>query len=261
MARVPGTGGCPRVLRSCRPTGFVLGWAVALAVAAGFGAVAGSSSGRSDSPPPPPPRPVPAAATADVAGLPAALLPPGAFGPGVQVTHLPAGELTRAQGMAGAATGVLSRVQLDPPQCEAALRQAVTALSSARDAAGEVARGTGTFTAELLVASSPQSDVASRLTAAASTCASAGAGTAQDGSAAVRLTPLRVPLADGAVAMAVSVTGRPGAAASAHGGLIGLVQDGDRLVLLAQGASAGEPDSAAFTGLLARAAAQSHAHH
>jgi hypothetical protein len=206
----------------------------------------------------------PAAATGPATVAPAAdpaadladgLLSAGAFGPDATVTPMPADRL----GHAGELSGALSLVQISPDSCATALRQALPQAAVVSDAAAQVARAGDAVTAELLARPGAGVDAVGQLTALARACPSAQVSAGQYGGGTVTVTPLAVPaLGDGAAAVSVAVdaTGPDGRAWSGTG-LAAVVQDGDRVLALAQGAySGGTVDPGAFRTLLEDAYAQ-----
>src|SRR4051812_22543509 len=195
----------------------------------------------------------PAADPADpAADLAEGLLPAGAFGPDATVTPVPADRLGRAGELAGA----LALVQISPDSCASALRGLLPQAAAVSDAAAQVARAGDAVTAELLARPGAGVDAVGQLTALARACPSAQVSAGRYGGGTVTVTPLDVPaLGDGAAAVSVAVdaTGPAGRAWSGTG-LAAVVQDGDRVLALAQGApSGGAVDPGAFTALLEKA--------
>lgn len=244
-----------------RPAGLLLTGVTAVALA-------GCGAGTAERAAPVPHAASPAAATSSLdapSPLAAKLLPAGAFGDGAVVTPIPADQLSEVAGMAGLLGGTLGGAQITPSACADAVRQLVAQVAAVRDAAGEVARGSGTWTAELLVTTDPQVDVATLLDAVVSGCSSATVTVPQRGTATVALatiTPsgLSSALPAGASALAVTVTAqRTGGGSFTGSGLLGLVPAGNRLLLLGQASPTGAaPDHDAFAALLAQAEARAH---
>jgi hypothetical protein len=203
----------------------------------------------------------PAAATGPATAAPVAdtapdladgLLPATAFGPDAAVTPVPAERLAHVGDLAGA----LALVQITPDSCATALRQVLPQAAGVSDAAAQVDRGADAVTAELLARPGAGVDAVGQLTALAGACSSAQVAAGQYGSGTVTVTPLDVPaLGDGAAAVSVAVEASgPDGRAWSGTGLAAVVQDGDRVLALAQGAPAGRAvDPGAFTTLLQQA--------
>ncbi|WP_448627887.1 hypothetical protein [Geodermatophilus sp. URMC 64] len=181
------------------------------------------------------------------------LLPATAFGPDATVIPVPADRLDRAGDLAGA----LAFVQVTPDSCATALREALPQVAAVSEAAAEVARSGDTVTAELL-ARPAGADAVGQFTTLSQACASAQVSAGEHGEGTVTVTPLGLPaLAGGvpaaAVSVAVEATGPDGQAWSGTA-LAAVVQDGDRVLALAQAApSGGAVDPATFTDLLQQA--------
>jgi hypothetical protein len=197
-----------------------------------------------------------AAPAADTGGgLSAGLLPAEAFGSGATVTPLPADRLRQAGAMAGGMAGMLPAGTLTPAGCASALQDVLPLLAGVDDAAGEVARAGGTVTAELLAVPGSPVDAVARFTAVTQACAGAQV-TSPHGSGTVSIAPLAVPaLGDGAAAVALTVSGQgPDGTARTGTALVGLVQDGQRVLAVAQASPQGDPlDPATFSSLLQQA--------
>ena len=199
-------------------------------------------------------RPAPAAPAADTgpSRLAMGLLPAEAFGPGATVTPLPADRLRQAGAMAGTFPGL----QLTPDGCASALQQVLPQLAAVQDAAAQVARAGSTVTAELLAVPGTPVDAVEELTSLTQACSTAQAGAAGYGTATVSVAPVAVPaLGDGAAAVTVTLTAQLADGAAWTGtGLAGVVQDGNRVLAVAQASPHGDPlDPASFVSLVQQA--------
>ncbi len=198
----------------------------------------------------------PAAATEDAAALADGLLPADEFAPGAEVTPVTADQLSAA--LAGATGHDLSAVTVTPESCVAALDAARAALgdpAAVQDAAGQVARAGFAGSAELLTLGGPTDVLVGTLTDAVAACPTATISTPM-GDAVVTFGTVTSPdLGDAAAVVPVTATvTQPGGAQLGGSALLGVVQDGDRLLTLVSGAVATAPDAAAFDELLAAAA-------
>ncbi|MGY1601519.1 hypothetical protein [Geodermatophilus sp. SYSU D00815] len=144
-----------------------------------------------------------------------------------------------------------------PAECATALERATSSFTGVEDAAAQVARTDGVRTFQVLAvpATSTETDVVAAVRAVADACASVtidrGDGDDDHGPATVRVEPLDAP--EDMAAFRVSVSGeRPGGTWDATS-LVGIAQDGDRVLGLAQMSWDEEPDPASFTALLERA--------
>lgn len=201
----------------------------------------------------------PAAATEDAVALADGLLPAEEFAPGTEVTPVTAEQLSTAlDAAAGHDTGA---VTITPDTCVTALDAARAALgdpADVQDAAGQFARVGFSGTAELLTVGGPSDAVVGTLTDAVAACPTATIGT-PTGDAVITFGAVGAPaLGDAAAVVPVTATvTREGGMQVTGSALLGVVQDGDRLLTLVSGAVAGAPDAAAFDELLA--AASQHA--
>jgi hypothetical protein len=195
-----------------------------------------------------------AATPAGTADLAAGLLPAEAFGPGARVLPV-SGEQLSESGLAG--MGVPADVEVTPEACAAALQALpVQQPPAAEDLAAQVAVQGTTYTAELLAQAGPAAGLVGRVPELVAQCPQVTVSSPEHGSATIDLATFDVPdLGDAAVGVSVAVSAtEPGGASREASGLLGLVQDGDRVVALATGDREGaEPDRAAFTALLQQA--------
>ncbi|WNV74016.1 hypothetical protein [Geodermatophilus sp. DSM 44513] len=200
------------------------------------------------------------AATPAAADLAAGLLPADAFGPGARVLPV-SGEQLLSRG-ALLPAGLPADVQVTPEACAAALRvlpmvQPPAAEGpAADDLAAQVAVSGSTYTAELLAVAGPAAGLVGEVPALVGRCPQVQVSAPGHGTATVDLATVEVPdLGEDAVGVAVGVTATgPDGAPVTAAGLVGLVRDGDRVLVLATGDRTGTPpDRAAFTALLEQA--------
>jgi hypothetical protein len=208
-------------------------------------------------------QPATAAPAADTRDLAGALLPARAFGEGATTTPVP---LDRLRAMAPMAAAPLAGVDVQPPGCLSAVQAVLPQLTAVEDAAAQVARSAGTVSVEALAVPSAAVDAVGTLRQLATACSAVDVTAAQYGSGHVTVAGVPVPpdagLPDRSAVVAITVT-----AAGADGrwwsatGLAGVVEDGHRVLALAQAAlQGGELSSASFTDLLSQAyRTQAHA--
>jgi hypothetical protein len=190
------------------------------------------------------------------------LLPAAAFGPQTTVAGLDLGTLAQKAGANGGPMAALSGVSITPPECATALQALVPAVVGVRDAAAQTATGQGTTTLEALVSGGPAATGVATLKQLLGSCASVQVTSPKLGQASVTVAEVPVgELGDAAAGVRVTATATPaGRAAMTVPALAGVVQDGDRLLLLGTvGTDGTAPDEAAFTALLQKAVATEHA--
>ena len=202
----------------------------------------------------------PAGALDGVEDLSAGLLPAGALGAG-SVTPIPLDELvTRAQLTGGSLAGRLAGVTVSPESCSAALAAMRGDPPRPEDLQGFAAQavegdGTPGPTVQVLAAGPLVEDAVQQFEEAVSACPEATVTAPRLGTVTFSLQTLEAP-AVGQRAAAVSVTAT---VTPAEGGpvpapaLVGMVQDGDRLVTLLSGGPDGAPDADAFLAQLEQA--------
>jgi hypothetical protein len=207
---------------------------------------------------------VPAAATHAASAAPAAetsgadlsagLLPADAFGDGATVLPVPTGQLGALSAMAGS----LPAVDVQQGQeCVTAVQSLLPQLAAVEDAAVQVARTDGPLAVEALAVVPEGTDAPALLSGLLPACSVVDASAAGYGSGHVTVTDLAgtpgLPAGAAAVAITVSVTGADGRAFDGTA-LAGVVQDGDRVLALAQVDPHGGPvDPADFAALLTKA--------
>jgi hypothetical protein len=202
--------------------------------------------------------PATAAPAADTAGrdLAAALLPAREFGEGATTMPVP---LDRLGAMAPMVAGPLAGIDVQPPACLSAVQAVLPQLTAVDDAAAEVARSAGTVAVEALAVPTSSVDAVGTLQQLTTACSAVDVTAQSYGSA--HLTVAAVPVAAGAglpdrtavAAITLTATGADGRSWSGTA-LAGVVEDGDRVLALAQAdPQGGQLDSASFTNLLSRA--------
>jgi hypothetical protein len=199
-------------------------------------------------------------ALADVEDLSAGLLPAEAFGAGA-VAPLTAEELAQqAQVYGGSMAGSLDGVTVTPESCGTALAALQGGRPQPEDLEGFAAQmakanGTTVLTVEVLAAGPVVADAVEQLVGGVSACPEATVSAPQLGDATVAFQTLDTPdLGDDAVVVGVTTTVTPaGGQPFAAPVLLGMVQDGDRLVTLVSTGPDAELDAGAFDALLAQA--------
>jgi hypothetical protein len=199
-----------------------------------------------------------AAPAADTSGqdLAAGLLPAQAFGDGATAMSVP---LDRLRAMAPMAAAPFAGVDVQPPACLSAIQSVLPQLAAVDDAAAQVARSAGTVSIEALAVPSAPVDAVGTLQQLTTACSAVDVTAERYGSAHVTVVPVALP-SDSAlpdrtavVAITVTATGADGRSWSGTA-LAGVVEDGDRVLALAQAApQGGQVSSASFTDLLSQA--------
>ena len=202
----------------------------------------------------------PAGSLREVDDLAAGLLPAEALGAGT-VTPIALDELvTRAQLAAGPLAGRLAGVTVTPEGCTTALEAMRGAPPRPEDLEGfaaQAAEGAGTTvsTVQVLAAGLVVQDAVQQFQDAVSACPEATVTAPRLGTVTVSLQTLDASaVGDRAAAVGVTATITPadGPPVTAPA-LVGMVQDGDRLVTLLTGGPGGAPDADTFLALLERA--------
>lgn len=190
--------------------------------------------------------------TSAAADLAQGLLPAEAFGEGAAVTEVSREQLDQAGGLAPPAEDLA----VTPEACAAAVEETQPALDEYEDVAAQTATVGAATTVEVLLRGGPTGDAVEELVDAAENCPEAQLRSPELGDA--RITFERVPVPDlgdesGALLYTTVVT-QPGGAEISVPALVGLVEDGDRLVTLLTLTTDGTaPDPAAFAALLEQA--------
>lgn len=204
--------------------------------------------------------PAGSSATPSASGdLAAGLLPAKAFGENAVVDKLP---FDGVPGFGHWGDWGHDDGSVTPSACQTALDQAATRFGDVQDAAGQVARADGTRTFEVLAVPAQHVDVVGQFGAVVDACGAGSFteghgdgdhGDGDHGEATVNIDPLPgVP--QGMAGVSVSFSGVYADGSWAATALLGVAQDGDRVLALAQ-MSRGDtaPDPASFTALLQQA--------
>jgi hypothetical protein len=144
-----------------------------------------------------------------------------------------------------------------PTACQTALDQAATQFGDVQDAAGQVARADGTRTFEVLAVPAEHVDVVEQFGAVVDACGAGSIteehGDGDHGDVQVSIDPLPgVP--EGMAGVSVSFSGDYSDGSWAATALMGVAQDGDRVLALAQmSRDDTAPDPASFAALLQHA--------
>ena len=229
---------------SARPKSRSPGWAT------GGGGVGGSASPASSAPPTSssPSSSSPSPGT----GLAAGLLPAEAFGPAAQVTPLTEAQLEQGAAIAG---GSAQDLQVDPPECAPAVQGTQPPLDAYDAVAAQVAVLGTTTTVQTLASGGPARDALAPF-GIPERCRSVQVSSPQVGTATIGFDELDVPdLGDGSAGTTYTTTATaPDGTQVTVPALVGVVQDGERLlVLLTTDTSGGRLDPTAFTDLLRQA--------
>ena len=198
----------------------------------------------------------PAPAGAAAQDLSRGLLPAEAFGEDAAVRPFTMAQLQQQlTAVPGGLTGALAGVQITPPACVTALQGLGAGLVGITDLAGEGARTGAGGTAEALVTGSSATTAVDTLRTTVDACRQVQV-TSPHGTATITLDEVTVPsLGDDAAAVQATAVLTPADRAPVTvSGLLGVVQDGDRLLLLGTAApGTAAPDRASFTLLLKKA--------
>jgi hypothetical protein len=198
-----------------------------------------------------------APAPAGAQDLSRGLLPAEAFGPGATVRAVTLGELQQQlAAVPGGLTGALAGVQITQPACVTALQGLGAGLVGITDLAGEGTRTGAGGTAEALVTGSSVTTAVDTLRSTVTACRQVQV-TSPHGTATITLDEVTVQptLGDGAAAVQATAVLTPADRAPVTvSGLLAVVRDGDRLLLLGTAAPGNTaPDRASFMLLLQKA--------
>jgi hypothetical protein len=192
--------------------------------------------------------------------LASGLLPADAFGPEATVVAISLEQLQKGTGLA---TAGAEGLQITPEACATSVKGAQPSFDAFDDVVAESATVGTAATVEVLVRGGPIKDAVDQLAAAAERCPQAQLTSPRIGQATITFESLPVDhLGDGAALVRyTTAVSLPNGTQASIPALIGVVQDGDRLIVLmnldAGGATSGTratpPDPAAFAGLLAQA--------
>ncbi len=184
--------------------------------------------------------------------LAAGLLPAEAFGPAAQVTPLSEAQLEQG---AAAAGGSAQELQVDPPECGPAVQGTQPSFAEYDAVAAQVAVLGTTTTVQTLASGGPATDALADF-GVPEQCRSVQVTSPQVGTATIAFDEIDVPdLGDGSAGLTFTTTATgPDGQQVTVPALVGVVQDGERvLVLLRTDTSGGRLDPTAFTDLLQQA--------
>jgi hypothetical protein len=190
--------------------------------------------------------------------LAAGLLPAEAFGEGADVDVLPFDGVPYFGHWDHWGYWGHDDESVTPAECQTALDEASTQIGDVQDAAGQAARADGTRTFEVLAVPAGPGDAVAQFQAVVDACGAVSFtedhGDADHGDVQVSIAPLDVP--DGMAGVSVTFSGTYPDGSWAASSLMGIAQDGDRVLALAQMSWDDDDtalDPAAFTDLLQEA--------
>jgi hypothetical protein len=204
---------------------------------------AGSSSASASSSAP--------AEPSETGGLSAGLLPSDAFGEQATVVPLSREQLRQSAGLAADPADL----DIAPESCAEILSATQPPIDDYEDVAAQSATVGATTTVEVILEGSGTGGAVSTLADAVETCPQARISSPELGEATLTFEDLDTPaLGDAATAVRYTTTLTQGGQEVSVPALVGLVQDGDRVVTLLTIATDGSsPDAAEFTSLLEQA--------
>jgi hypothetical protein len=193
----------------------------------------------------------PAEAPAEDGALAAGLLPAEAFGEEATVVPLSQEQLRQGAGLAADPADL----DISPESCAAAVSGTQPQIDDYEDVAAQSATIGATTTVEVLLQGKATSGSVAQLADAATNCPEARISSPELGEATLTFENLDVPaLGDGVAAVRYTTTLTQGGQEVSVPALVGLVEDGDRVITLLTIATDGsDPDAAAFTSLLEQA--------
>ena len=186
--------------------------------------------------------------TGAAGGLAEGLLPAEAFGAGASVIPLSREQLEQGAGLAADPEGLT----ITPESCAAAVEGTQPQIEDYDEVAAQAATVGGVTTVEVLLQGEATEGAVEALVGAAARCPEAQISSPELGEAALTFEALDVPaVGDGAAAVRYTTTLTQGGQEVSVPALVGLVQDGDRLITLLTIATDGSQlDGAAFASLL-----------
>jgi hypothetical protein len=193
----------------------------------------------------------PAESSDEASGLAAGLLPAEAFGEQATVIPLTREQLRQSAGLAADPADLT----VSPEGCTDVLSSTQPPIDDYEDAAAQSATVGAATTVEVLLEGEVTSDAVTTLARAVESCPEAQISSPELGEATLTFETLDVPATGDAVAAVRYTTTltQAGQEVSVRA-LVGLVQDGDRLITLLTIATDGSnPDATAFTSLLQQA--------
>jgi len=247
----PGMPTCRAAVRARRAT--LVGGLVGAVLLTGCGAeeAAGQAASSSSSPHASASSSAPAQPTEETSGLAAGLLPADAFGEQATVVPLSREQLRRSAGLAADPADL----QVSPKSCTEVLSSTQPPIDDYEDAAAQSATVGATTTVEVLLQGDVTSEAVETLVRAVERCPEAQISSPELGEATLRFETLDAPdVGDAVAAVRYTTTLTQGGQEVSVPALVGLVQDGDRLITLLTIATDGSsPDASAFASLLEQA--------
>jgi hypothetical protein len=193
----------------------------------------------------------PAEPTEEGSRLTAGLLPAEAFGEGATLVPLSRDQLRQSAGLAADPADL----DVSPESCIEVLTSTQPPVDEYEDVAAQGATVGATTTVEVLLEGAVTSRAVASLAQAVESCPEAMVSSPELGEATLTFESLDAPaIGDAVAAVRYTTTLTPGGQEVSVPALVGLVQDGDRLITLLTIATDGSsPDVAAFTSLLEQA--------
>jgi hypothetical protein len=189
--------------------------------------------------------------TAEISPLAEGLLPADAFGGKATVVPLSREQLRQSAGLAADPASL----DVSPESCAGVLSSTQPPIDDYEDVAAQSATVGATTTVEVLLEGPATTDAVAALADAVETCPEAQISSPELGDATLTFEDLGAPaLGDAVAAVRYTTTVTQGGQEVSVPALVGLVQDGDRVITLLTIATDGSsPDAAAFTSLLQQA--------
>lgn len=193
----------------------------------------------------------PAEPTDETSRLAAGLLPAEAFGEQARLIPLSREQLRQSAGLAADPESL----EVSPESCTAVLASTQPPIDDYEDVAAQGATVGETTTVEVLLDGEVTTQAVETLARAVESCPEAQISSPELGEATLTFESLDAPaIGDAAAAVRYTTTLTQGGQEVSVPALVGLVQDGDRLITLLTIATDGSsPDAAAFTSLLEQA--------
>ena len=187
----------------------------------------------------------------DAGGLAAGLLPADAFGQDAEVVTLSREQLRQSAGLATDPDSL----DVSPEACAEVLTATQPPIDDFEDVAAQSATAGATTTVEVLLQGSETGGAVSTLADAVEACPQAQISSPELGEATLSFEALDAPaVGDAAAAVRYTTTLTQGGQEVSVPALVGLVQDGERVITLLTIATDGSsPDAGAFTTLLEQA--------
>jgi hypothetical protein len=190
-------------------------------------------------------------ALADAEDLSAGLLPARAFADGTVLTPVTREQLQQQSQVVG---GTQEGLTVTPESCTRAVQGTQPGLDGVDGLAAQTAALGPDVTVEVLAAGDAVADSVDRLTSGIADCPQATVTSPQFGTATIAFTTVDAPdLGDGAAVVSFTTSVTTDGQAVTVPALIGVVQDGDRVVTLVSTSVTGAADPAPFLALLQQA--------